>query len=226
MKKLLLIGSLLVLNLSQAQDRTEIWLGAGIKTELSPKWVLAAGSNLRMRTDGKLQTLFQDVSIKSTHLKWFRPSLELRFITSYDKAGNYSNSPRINVNLDFRKEIKEFKFGTRLRYQAGFGGDATSAGDLDRAMRIKPYFTYSIKESRFTPGFSTEFFYNPANSATGNRFNRMRMGFSCDIDVPGPHEIGVTYYYGRKFNSGRPYNEYLFSLEYVYNLKFDKKKKK
>jgi hypothetical protein len=40
-----------------------------------------------------------------------------------------------------------------------------------------------------------------------------------NVDLPGPHELGITYYYGRKFNTGNPYQEHLLSLEYTFEWK-------
>ncbi len=202
-----------------AQDRTEMWFSAGAKTKISKNLVASIGTNARVRFDGKLQTLFQDVGIKSEHLSWFRPSIEYRLITSYDKIGNYSFSHRLNINADFRYKSEQFKIGTRLRYQTFLGNFAAVGSDLDPAFRIKPYAIYKLANSKITPELSVEFFYNPVNEVNGNRFNRYRIGLTGTIDLPGKNELSLTYYYGRKFNTGKPYNEHLISLEYGFEWK-------
>ncbi len=160
-------------------------------------------------------------------MDWFRPSVEYRIVTSYDSRGNYSNSHRVNVNLDFRMKVQDFKIGTRLRYQGYLGGGSAAAGgsDLAPAYRIKPYVEWSNK-SRFTPEVSTEFFYNPVPGPVGNRFNRVRYGLTLNIDAKGPNDLSLTYYYGRKFNTGKPYSENILSLEYSFEWKKAKKSKK
>lgn len=209
-----------------AQDRTEIWLGAGIKREVVSDVMVGFQTNARIATSGKLETLFQEVSVKSEHLKWMRPSIDYRFITSYNDAGSYSLSQRFNMNVDFRKKFKEpeFKVGTRLRYQFSLDGRTTSGGDLDPAFRIKPYIEFPLPNTRVTPEFSTEFFYNPVFGEFGQRFNRVRLAFSANIDLPGPNTLGVTYYFGHKYNTDNPYNEHLLSLEYGFEWKKPKKK--
>ncbi|MES2556986.1 MAG: DUF2490 domain-containing protein [Bacteroidota bacterium] len=202
-----------------AQDRSEIWLGAGIKREVLKDLIAGVQTNARIRTDGKLETLFQEVSIKSEHLKWFRPSVDYRFITSYADNGNPTYSNRFNLNADFRKKIKEVKIGFRARYQLVIGSGGSSGSDLDPALRLKPYVEYLIPNTRFTPGFSAEFFYNPVFGEFGQRFNRMRFGLGTDIDMPGPNTLSFTYYYGRKYNTGNPYSEHLISLEYGFEWK-------
>lgn len=202
-----------------AQDRTEMWFSAGAKTKISNHLVASVGTNARIRFDGKLQTLFQDVGVKSEHLSWFRPSIEYRLITSYDEVGNFSLSNRLNFNADFRYKKNNIKYGTRLRYQTFIGNSFSSGGDLDPAFRIKPYAVYELENSKITPELSVEFFYNPVNQENGNRFNRYRIGLTGTIDLPGKNELSVTYYYGRKFNTGNPYNEHLISLEYGFEWK-------
>lgn len=202
-----------------AQDRTEMWFSASVKTKITKNIVGSLGTNTRFRSDGKLQTLFQDVNIKSTHISWFRPSAEYRLITAYDNIGNYSLSHRLNLNADFRYKTEQFKIGTRLRYQTFLGNYAAVGSDLDPAFRMKPYVVYEMGNSKITPELSAEIFYNPVNEVNGNRFDRYRIGFTGTIDLKGKNELSLTYYYGRKFNTGNPYNEHLISLEYGFEWK-------
>jgi hypothetical protein len=208
---------------AHAQTRSELWFGAGIRREITPDIVVGFQTNARVETEGRLQTLFQEASIKSEHLKWFRPSIDYRFITSYALNGNTTYSHRFNINADFRKKIKDVKIGARARYQVVTGGGRTGT-DLDPAIRFKPYVEWSIPKSRFTPEFSTEFFYNPVYEDFGRQFNRVRFGIGTAIDLPGPHTIGITYYYGRKYATSQPYSEHIFSLDYGFEWKKAKDK--
>ncbi len=205
-----------------AQDRGQLWLGAGVKREVAKNVVASVGTNARWYNDGTLRTLYQEAAVKSEHLKWFRPSVEYRLVTSYDKTGAYSNAHRLNVNFDFRTKVSDFKLGARFRYQGYLGGGTGSGSDLDPSYRIKPYVEWSTK-SRFTPELSVEWFYDPIPGPVGNRFNRVRYGLTGNIDLPGPNDLGITYYYGRKFNTGNPYNEHIVSLEYSFDWKTEKK---
>jgi len=211
---------------SHAQDRSEIWFGVGAKREVAKNLIVGAQSNLRLQTSGNVQTLFQEIGIKSEHLKWFRPSIDYRFITSYADNGNTTYSSRFNLNADFRQKVKDIKLGIRMRYQLVIGGGSTASGDLDPAFRIKPYMEYAIPKTRFTPEFSAELFYNPVYGQFGRQFNRVRLGFGTSIDLPGPHTLSVTYYYGNKFATKSPYSEHLFSLEYSYEWRKPKSSKK
>lgn len=207
-----------------AQDRGEYWFAAGVKREIAKDLTAGANTNLRVNYMGQLQTLYQEVSLKSEHLGWFRPSVEYRLITSYDERGNYLNTNRLNINLDFRHKIEDLKLGTRFRYQTFLGTYVNAGSDLDPSYRIKPYLAYEPKGWKITPEIACEWFYTTTNSPNGNRFNRFRSGITGNINLPGPNELSVTYYYGRKFNTGNPYSEHILSLEYSFEWKTNKKK--
>lgn len=225
MKRWIALPLLITGSMAFAQDRAELWLSAGVKREVAKNLVAGANTNLRVNYMGSLQTLYQEVSLKSEYLSWLRPSVEYRLITSYDRVGNYTNTNRLNINLDFRGKYEDLKYGVRLRYQTFIGSGTTSGGgDLDPSYRIKPHVSWEPKNARITPEISTEWFYTTTNSPTGNRFNRVRFGLTGNINLPGSNELSVTYYYGRKFNTGNPYNEHLLSLEYTFDWKPSKKK--
>ncbi|MFY7989577.1 MAG: DUF2490 domain-containing protein [Fluviicola sp.] len=219
MRRLVALVAVFIGFSSFAQDRGEFWFAAGLKREVAKNIVAGANTNLRVSYTGQLRTLYQEISVKSEHLDWFRPSIEYRLITSYDERGNYMNSNRLNINLDFRHKIEDLKLGTRLRYQMNLGSASGGGGDLDPSYRFKPYFSYEPKGWKVTPEISAEWFYTTTNSPVGNRFNRFRGGISANINLPGSNELGVTYYYGRKYNTGNPYSEHLLSLEYTFDWK-------
>lgn len=220
MRTLLVLPLLIFSCAALAQDRGEFWFAAGVKREVTKDLIAGVNSNVRVNYRGQLQTLYQELSLKSEHLSWLRPSLEYRLITSYDRYGNYSNTNRLNLNLDFRYKWEDFKFGTRLRYQTFLGGASTGGGgDLDPSFRIKPHVSWEPKNGRVSPELAVEWFYTTTNSPTGNRFNRVRYGLTANFNLPGSNELSATYYFGQKINTGNPYNEHILSLEYTFDWK-------
>ena len=211
----------------QQSTRGQFWFSAGVTRELKYDLELNLNTNLRLNDYGQLTTLYQEASLKYSKISWFKPSVEYRIVTNYDERRNYENSHRLNFNADFRHKIQQIKFGARLRYQMYIGGFVTTGGDLDPSFRIKPYVEWvRSKKSKITPKLSTEFFYNPEFGPYGKRFNRIRYGASLDFNLPGSNELGLTYYFGQKFDSKNNYNEHILSLEYTFEWKKDKKKKK
>lgn len=210
----------------QYSTRGQFWFCAGVKRDLKHDLTFSVNTNLRLNNYGQLATLYQEASLKYTKWSWFRPSVEYRIITDYDEARNYDNSHRLNFNADFRHKVQQVRFGMRLRYQLFIGGFLTTGGDLDPAFRIKPHISWSKPKSKITPSASVEFFYNPNNGPYGDRWNRIRYGASLDFNLPGSNEIGLTYYFGQKFDSKNNYSEHILSLEYTFEWKKAKKKKK
>ena len=211
---------------NQQSTRGQYWFSAGIKRELKHDLEANLNTNLRLNNFGQLATLYQEASLKYTKLDWFRPSVEYRIITDYDENRNYDNSHRLNFNVDFRHRFQQIKFGARVRYQMLIGGFATTGGDLDPAIRLKPHLEWDKPKSKITPEASVEFFYNPNNGPYGHTWNRVRYGVTLNFNLPGSNEIGLTYYYGQRFNSKNNYNEHILSLEYTFEWKKAKKKKK
>ncbi len=211
---------------NQESTRGQYWFSAGVKRELKHDLEASLNTNLRLNKFGQLATLYQEASLKYTKLDWFRPSIEYRIITDYDELRNYDNSHRLNFNADFRHKVQQVKFGARVRYQMLIGGFATTGGDLDPAIRIKPHVEWDKPKSKITPEASVEFFYNPQNGPYGHTWNRVRYGVTLNFNLPGSNEIGLTYYYGQRFNSKNNFNEHILSLEYTFEWKKAKKKKK
>jgi hypothetical protein len=209
-----------------AQNREELWLGAGIKREVVKDLDAGFSTNMRINSDGNVQVLFQELSLKSSHISWCRPSVDYRLINSYAQNGNTTLSNRLNFNLDFRTKVKEVKLGTRFRYQIYLGDFVATGTDLDPSFRIKPYAEWKIPKTRLIPEASVEFFYNPQNGPLGDRFNRVRYGLGTGIDLPHSQELGIKYYFGQRFNTNRPYYEHLLTLDYTYEWKTKAEKDK
>ena len=223
----LLVFCLSARSQQQQSTRGQFWFSAGVTRPLKYDLEANLNTNMRLNDYGQLTTLYQEISLKYGKLSWFKPSVEYRIVTNYDERRNYENSHRLNFNADFRHKIKQFKFGARFRYQMYIGGFVTTGGDLDPSFRIKPYVEWSrSKKAKITPKISTEFFYNPEFGPYGKRFNRIRYGASLDFNLRGSNELGLTYYFGQKFDSKNNYNEHILSLEYTFEWKKTKKKKK
>lgn len=228
MKSLIIVAFFLVPSFMawNQSTRGQFWFSAGVKREIKYNLEVNLNTNLRLNNYGQLATLYQEASLKYNKLDWFRPSIEYRIVTNYDERRNYENSHRLNLNADFRHKYKQIKFGARFRYQMYIGGYASNGSDLDPAFRVKPHVEWAKPKSKITPEASVEFFYNPTNGPFGHTWNRIRYGLTLNFDLPGSNEIGLTYYYGQKFNTKNNYNEHILSLEYTFEWKKAKKKKK
>jgi hypothetical protein len=202
-----------------AQDRGELWIGAGVSKKIVPNTILSFQSNLRASFTMGPQTVFQELGLKSEHLDWLQPAIDYRLVTNFDNLGNATTTNRLNFNATFKYKLGALRPSLRFRYQTFIGNFNATGTDLDPSFRLKPSLKYKINDSRIQPSIGAEFFYDLGYGPTGRRFNRQRYGLGAEVDLPGSNELAVTMYYGRKFNTGNPYNEFLFSIEYNFELK-------
>jgi hypothetical protein len=208
-------------SLANAQVRNQLWLSGEISHEPIKKVELDFNTNIRFGTPDGLNTLYQELGAKYTKIKWFRPSIDYRFITSYDERRNYSYTHRLNFNADFRHKLSDFKIGIRFRYQMYLArGVALETGtDLDPSFRIKPYVDWDIPKKKFKPGISAEFFYDPSYGPFGRTFNRVRLGANIEFDLPKKQTLNITYYFGNKYFAKNRYVENILSLTYGFEWK-------
>ncbi|MFO0496289.1 MAG: DUF2490 domain-containing protein [Flavobacteriia bacterium] len=203
-----------------------VWTQIGVKGAVSPKLDWSIDVTNRFGSDG-LETFFTQASLKYKLKKWIRPSLDYRSILDKDKYKNYTLSHRLNVNADFKKQVKRFSLGARLRYQYSFQslqGSKKYDAEFDQAIRIKPHVAYDIKKSGFGPLCSIEYFYNPTYSELGQRFTKYRLFIGTQLELNGPHELAFGYMLDREINTPNPDTKHILSISYSYNLSAIKRK--
>ena len=200
----------------------QVWVETGVKYNLTKKLGASLDLTQRYGYDG-LGTLFPQVSFRYKVSSWFRPSIDYRVVRSKALDGSYSTSQRINGNLQFTYAKKRLEAGLRVRYQYSFERiSAAYDSEFDQAWRIKPSVQYNIKGLPITPELSTEFFYNPENSAKGNQFNRIRYYGGADIELKHNQRIGVGVYLDQWIN-GLPKKRVMYSLGYSIGIATSKK---
>lgn len=218
---------LLFLQSTHAQTRTMLWMDAGIKKEFSKKIEVGAFVNSRF-DNGGLNVLFPSVYFKYKLTKWFRPSVEYRYIYERFAPQIYSDGNRINLNADFKYEIKQFELGFRLRYQFSFNALRNTEfydAEFDQSFRFKPSLTYNIENSIFTPHISAEWFLNTSGGPSYGQITRLRSSLGTDIDLKGPHKMEVGVLFDYKFNKSNLSNVFIVNLGYQCVLKYKEKKK-
>jgi hypothetical protein len=172
-----------------------------------------------------IQTNFSQFSIKYKLSDWIKPSIDYRLVSNRQENGAYQFSNRLNSNIHFSKELKRFDFGLRLRYQYSFSKLVSQQNDpeFDLAYRFRPSISYDINNSIISPTMSVEYFYNPENSALGNRFTKTRYILGFDLELKGSHELTFAYILDQQINLPDPLQKHIVSISYNYKLKSKKK---
>ena len=201
-------------------DEFMVWAKAGVRGDLAKKtdWMF----DLNSRFDGAgVATFFPQAGIEYKVKKWFKPSVEYRFLIDKNKYGNYKSSHRLNVNANFKKSIERFSLSARVRYQYAFdqfGSPDSYDADFDQAFRFKPAVGYNIKGSIFSPTVSAEFFYNPVLGPQGRQFNKVRLAFGTKLELDGPHSLSVKYQLDKKFRDYSAGTRHVIAVSYEFKL--------
>lgn len=228
MNKVLPILFCFVFSYSFSQETEfQTWIETGVKGKIVKR--LDYGVDLTNRIGNRgLETFFPQATVKYKITDWFRPSIDYRIIFKKEPNSNFSNSNRLNFNLNFNKLFNRFNIGLRLRYQYSFNqlSGANYQPEFDKAYRIKPSVSYDINNSILTPVASVEFFYNPTHGPLGQRFTKMRAFIGTELELKGPHGIELGYIYDQSMNLPDPSTRHILNLSYVFKIESPKKKKK
>ena len=214
----LLTFFLLLTSCSFAQLTREVWCGTGIQRKLTKNLEATLDINSRFYSF-KEQLFYPELTFKYKVKKWFKPSIDYRGLVELNKYGNYKYANRLNFNLNFEKSFNNLSFGFRIRYQYVFNGIRSYENyspEFDQTIRLKPSIKYDIKKSRFTPNASVEWFYNPNNGPTGDRFAKIRSSVGADIALKGPHVLSINYLYGVSVNSAKTKSQHILSIYYCF----------
>ena len=210
--------------ISSQRRLSQAWIDLSISKKFSKKLDVSLGMTNRIGDLG-LQTNFSQFTAKYKLYDWMKPSIDYRMVSNRQENGAYQLSNRLNTNIHFSKELKRFDFGLRLRYQYSFSKLVSQQNDpeFDLAYRFRPSISYDINNSIISPTMSVEYFYNPENSALGNRFTKARYTFGFDLELEGPHEFTVAYILDQQINLPDPLQKHIVSISYNYKLKSKKK---
>ena len=228
--KHLLVFMLLASGASFGQSSGKVWTELGVTGGITKDldWGLEFSS--RYGSNG-LETFFPQATFKYKVTKWFRPSIDYRFIGDKQQAGYFDYSHRINLNADFRYTLDRLTMKSRIRYQYSFDRLVASESydpEFDQAIRGKLAFSYDINDFFLTPEVSGELFYNPMFGPYGQQINKLRLFAGVSFDLNNAHSVSVGYMYDTKINLPKPGTRHILNLSYSYEIgaKKDKKKKK
>ncbi len=201
----------------------QVWNELGVSGKLNKDFSYSVDLTTRFGSEG-LGTIFPQLSLKYKLNKYVRLSVDYRLIGKKELNGNVLSSHRLNGNLQFSYGIKRHSFGFRTRYQYSFNSlVGPYESEFDQAFRFKPSYSYDINNSIFTPKVSCEFFYNPLFGENGKQFTRIRYYVGVALELAGPHNLEIGYYYDQKIQVANPVNRSILNLSYSYSLGEGKK---
>lgn len=218
MKYLAILAFALFGTIAYSQHEFQVWTEVGVSGKVVKRLGWSADINSRFGASG-LETFFPQIGFKYKVKKWFRPSIDYRFILDKDRYGNMLSGHRINFNANFEKGVDRFEIDARFRYQYAFNrlGNSTDFDpDLDQAFRLKGAVKYDVDNSIFTPLMSAELFYNP-QFGPDQGFSKIRLAFGTSFELDGPHKVSAKYQLDKRFEYGRDLR-HVISVSYGYKL--------
>lgn len=221
MRSLTLIILVFLSSTSYSQNNDYMmWLRAGAEGKIIKKLSWSGELNGRIGSYG-LETFFPQAGLEYKVTKWFRPSVEYRFLIDKNKYGNYKASSRLNFNANFKKSLNDFDFGLRLRYQYAFNSLSVQSynSDFDKAFRFKGQVAYKVDGTIFTPGLSGEMFFDPQYGPTTPGFTKFRLAMGTKINLKGPNSLSVKYQLDRKFRDFSAGVRHVLAVSYTYKFK-------
>ncbi len=216
---------ILPFSLFSQTNEGKVWTEIGVNGKIIKDLDWATELTTRFGVNG-LETVFPSISIKYKVKKWFKPSVEYRYIVDRENFDTYSNSHRLNFNADFKRSFDRLTIKSRIRYQYSFDRLVDSelySPEFDQAIRLKIGGTYDINNSFLSPVISGELFYNPMYGPNGQQLTKFRLFAGVDIEMGGPHEISVGYIFDNRINLSRPLTKHILSLGYSYKIGGSKK---
>jgi hypothetical protein len=228
MNRLLLISLFFSQAVISQVHKPMVWteLGIGGKITKDLQWGLDVTS--RFGSNG-LETFFPQASFKYKVTKWFRPSIDYRFIGDKQKQGSYNYSHRINLNAEFRYNFDRLYLKSRVRYQYAFDRLSSTESydsEFDQAVRLKLEAKYDVNNFILSPVLSGEIFYDPMYGPYGQQINKFRGFVGFDLDINSPHSISFGYMYDTRVNLSRQRMRHILSLSYSYDLSWEDQKAK
>jgi hypothetical protein len=222
---LFLIGFFTIESFYSQENEFQTWTELGVKGKINNKLEYGIDITNRFGNNG-LETFFPQGSLKYKLTDWFKPSIDYRLIGKKEPNSNYLYSNRLNFNFQFTKQLNRINLGFRIRYQYSFAQLSENyQPEFDRALRIKPSFSYDINKSILTPIASLELFYNPTNGPLGSRFTKVRTIVGLELELNGPHEVEFGYLFDNSINLPFPGYKHVFNVSYCYKIKLKNQQK-
>lgn len=210
-------------NLVGQQSDFEVWLKAGIKYKVNDRWSLDLEEQIRFDDDANaLKNYHTELGVKFEINTFLDLLLATRYITRNDNQGNRQGLEdhfRYQLGLGLKHEINQFELKHRLLYQHRNEVDLSEAeGDIPRQyFRWRSGATYKIKDWKYDPQFSAEYF-GAMNKTEAGIDNSVRFTIGTERKYKKVGEFGIFYRY--ETTLGTPIDEItqVLALKYTYTI--------
>lgn len=227
MKRLFLILLLTTgfCGLSHAQSSSdfELWLKMGGKVDLGEKWRLDFEEQIRFDENaGAVKNYHTEAEIIYKPNKKIDLMFVPRFIRRNDNSGDtqgYENLLRFQIGGTYEHESGQFEFKHRLLFQhRNQLGIKKDEGDVpEKYLRYKLNTEYKIKDWKYDPEFSIEYFQTIDNKLV-DTFNSIRFGIGTERNYDRFGEFGIDYMIDLSLGLDIQEIAHILSFKYTYSF--------
>lgn len=227
MKRLFLLFlftlSCMTVALAQSNSDFELWLKMGGKVDLAEKWRLNFEEQIRFDENiGAVKNYHTEAEIIFRPNKQFNLMFVPRFIRRNDNSGDtqgYENVIRFQLGGSYEHESGQFEFKHRVLFQhRNEMGIKKDEGDVpEKFLRYKLNTQYKIKNWKYDPEFSIEYF-QPVDNSMVNTNQSIRFGIGTERDYDKFGELGIDYLIDLSLGLAIKEIAHILSLKYTYTF--------
>jgi hypothetical protein len=248
MRKLIILTFLLLSSIflfSQNYDEmpaihTESWASTDLEIKLNKKITFNLKEEIRLKSIGiPYDRIFTQLNFEYTLFRSIDLGIGYRYINLNDEEGKLyeiENHQRIHGSLAYTLKLDRFSSKIRGQYQTRseiLSDEKLSCASCPyifssehrKYWRIKNDFQYNIRNWKFDPKISFEFFLLNTQQNTF-KLNKYRCSIGTNYKLRGPHEISIKYMYEKEVKKWNPVVVHIFDIQYRYILRLKKRKLK
>lgn len=214
---------MLVLSNSYSQeydDDAALWLNLDIEKKVNDKFGIHFSHSSRINNNISEYGLgYGDIGVSYSHIKNIKVMADYVLREKRNLDGSYSTRHRGYLAVILKKEISQFSFSYRYRFQAEFKDMLTSEDGLAPRYYDRHKFTVKYEINKRFEAFVSEELYYPWYQAKNKGFDRSRsaVGLTCNLSKRKSIEGNFTYRH--ELNAfDRTNRDFIYSLTYSYEF--------
>lgn len=220
----IILFSIHFLSAQEIENDLELWLKAGAEADFGERLEIALEEQIRFdKGASELKNYHTEVEIKYQFLKWLDIRFIPRFIRVNDNEGStqgYENHFRYQVGFGSNHKAGQFRLKNRAVFQERDElGRSEAEGDiLEKYFRLRSKVEYKIKNWKYDPQVTVEYFQSVNQSKTGDPDGfRVSIGTERDLDEFG--ELSFEYQWDTTLNSILiTERRHIFQFSYTYKF--------
>jgi len=205
------------------------WQGAKVSGEVMKKLSISVEEQLRLENNSSyIDEVFTEVGVGYDLPKGFGISAAYRFSLQPRMTGELRTGHRYNLDVSYSKKFWKLRGKLKARYQHRpspyLTNDRLEPESGPVIIRLKCSIEYADLK-KWTPGIEFEAFAL-TNDPFGSGFNRYRYRIFLERDLPKRQDLAIFYILQTDYSREQPMFTSIVGLNYSYEWKRPKRKKK